>query len=55
MPTKPLAVLDIALAGDPAYREALNLLARREAITRKLIRLRLMLWRRAETTAHRSE
>jgi hypothetical protein len=46
MPTRPLTDLDAALAEDPAYREALRALARREAIARKLIRLRLMLWRR---------
>lgn len=55
MPTKPVAYLDIALTVDPAYRQALSSLARREAITRKLIRLRLMLRRRGETTAHRPE
>jgi hypothetical protein len=46
MPTRPLADLDDILAKDPAYREALRALARREAIARKLIRLRLKLWRR---------
>jgi hypothetical protein len=46
MPTKTLADLDAALAQDPAYREALRALARREALARKLIRLRFMLWRR---------
>jgi hypothetical protein len=46
MPSKTLADLDAFLATDPAYREALRALARREAIARKLIRLRLMLWRR---------
>jgi hypothetical protein len=45
MPARPLADLDAVLAEDPAYREALRALARREAIARKLIRLRLMLWR----------
>jgi len=49
MPTKTLADLDDAtLAQDSAYREALRALARREALARKLIRLRLILWRRGE-------
>jgi hypothetical protein len=48
MPIKTLADLDAELAKDPAYREALLALARRKAIARKLIRLRLMLRRRGE-------
>jgi hypothetical protein len=46
MPTTSLADLDAFLAENPAYREARRALARREAIAQKLIRLRLMLWRR---------
>lgn len=46
MPAKTLADLDAALAQDPAYHEALRALARRQGLARKLIRLRLMLWRR---------
>jgi hypothetical protein len=46
MPTNTLADLDAYLAQDPAYVEARRALACREAIARKLIRLRLMLWRR---------
>jgi hypothetical protein len=46
MPTKTLAELDTYIAQDPACVEARRALARPEAITRKLIRLRLMLWRR---------
>ena len=44
MPTWSLSSLDNAVQSDPEYRAALESLARREAVARKLIRLRLEIW-----------